>query len=198
MAGGQAVSFDPHAIRKQFPILSRQVHGKPLVYFDNAASAQKPDAVIDAMANAMRGSYANVHRGLHTLANETTQAYENARESVRRFINASSVDEIVFTKGGTESINIVAAGIGQSIKPGDEIVLSVMEHHSNIVPWNFLRERKGAVLKWVELLPDGSLDMDSLEKQLSKKTRILALSHMSNVLGTVPDVKAAIEMAHAV
>ena len=145
------MTFDVNAIRAEFPILSRQVHGKPLVYFDNAASAQKPDAVIDAMANAMRHSYANVHRGLHTLANETTQAYEDARESVRRFINAGSVDEIVFTKGGTQAINIVAAGIGASIKPGDEIVLSIMEHHSNIVPWHFLRERKGAVLKWVEL-----------------------------------------------
>jgi cysteine desulfurase / selenocysteine lyase len=192
------MSFDVHAIRKQFPILRRTVHGKPLVYFDNAASAQKPEAVIDAMANAMRGSYANVHRGLHTLANETTQAYENAREASRRLLNASSVEEIVFTKGGTESINIVAAGIGQSIREGEEIVLSVMEHHSNIVPWNFLRERKGAVLKWVEVLADGSLDMKSLERQLTSKTRLLALTHMSNVLGTVPDVKHAIAMAHAV
>jgi cysteine desulfurase/selenocysteine lyase len=198
MAGGAVMSFDVHAVRAQFPILSRQVHGKPLVYFDNAASAQKPDAVIDAMANAMRHSYANVHRGLHTLANETTQAYEDARESVRRFINAGAVEEIVFTKGGTEAINIVAAGIGASIKPGDEIVLSIMEHHSNIVPWHFLRERKGAVLKWVDALPDGSLDMDSLAKQLTSRTKLLALTHMSNVLGTVPDVKTAISMAHAV
>jgi cysteine desulfurase/selenocysteine lyase len=192
------MSFDVHAVRAQFPILSRQVHGKPLVYFDNAASAQKPDAVIDAMANAMRHSYANVHRGLHTLANETTQAYEDARESVRRFINAGAVEEIVFTKGGTEAINIVAAGVGASIQPGDEIVLSIMEHHSNIVPWHFLRERKGAVLKWVDALPDGSLDMDSLSKQLTSRTKLLALTHMSNVLGTVPDVKTAISMAHAV
>ncbi len=192
------MSFDVNAIRKQFPILRRTVHGKPLVYLDNAASAQKPEAVIDAMANAMRGSYANVHRGLHTLANETTQAYEGARESVRSLIKAASVDEIVFTKGGTEAINIVAAGIGQSIQPGDEIVLSIMEHHSNIVPWSFLRERRGAVLKWVEALPDGSLDMESLEKQLTNKTRLLALTHMSNVLGTVPDVARAIGMAHAV
>jgi cysteine desulfurase/selenocysteine lyase len=192
------MSFDVNAIRKQFPILSRKVHGRPLVYFDNAASAQKPLAVIDAMSDVMRGSYANVHRGLHTLANETTQAYEGARNAVRALVNAASPEEIIFTKGGTEAINIVAAGIGASIKPGDEIVLSVMEHHSNIVPWNFLRERKGAVLKWVEVLPDGSLDMESLGKQLSKKTRVLALTHMSNVLGTVPDVKRAIEMAHAV
>ncbi|MEZ6028975.1 MAG: cysteine desulfurase [Hyphomonadaceae bacterium] len=192
------MSFDVAAIRAEFPILSRKVHGKPLVYFDNAASAQKPNAVIDAMANAMRHSYANVHRGLHTLANETTQAYEDARQTVRRFINAAAPEEIVFTKGGTEAINIVAAGIGADIKPGDEIVLSLMEHHSNIVPWHFLRERKGAVLKWVDLTPDGSLDMDSLAKLLSPRTRLLALTHMSNVMGTVPDVKAAIAMAHNV
>jgi cysteine desulfurase/selenocysteine lyase len=198
MAGDGGMSFDVNAIRKQFPILSRQVHGRPLVYFDNAASAQKPVAVIEAMSDVMRGSYANVHRGLHTLANETTLAYEGAREAVRGLINAASPEEIVFTKGGTEAINIVAAGIGASIRPGDEIVLSVMEHHSNIVPWNFLRERKGAVLKWVEVRPDGSLDMESLGKQLSKRTRMLALTHMSNVLGTVPDVKRAIDMAHAV
>jgi cysteine desulfurase / selenocysteine lyase len=191
------MTFDVHAIRKQFPILGRTVHGKPLVYFDNAASAQKPDAVIDAMAGAMRHSYANVHRGLHTLANETTQAYEAAREAVRVLLNAASSEEIVFTKGGTEAVNTVAAGIGASIKPGDEIVLSIMEHHSNIVPWHFLRERKGAVLKWVDTLPDGSLDMDSLARQLGPKTRMLALTHMSNVLGTVPDVKAAIAMARA-
>ena len=192
------MTFDVHAIRAEFPILARKVHGKPLIYFDNAASAQKPNAVIDAMANAMRHSYANVHRGLHTLANETTQAYEDAREAVRGFINAGSVEEIVFTKGGTEAINIVAAGIGASIKPGDEIVLSIMEHHSNIVPWHFLRERKGAVLKWVDTLPDGSLDMDGLAKALTPRTRLLALTHMSNVLGTVPDVKTATSMAHAV
>ena len=198
MTSASPKPFDVDAIRAEFPILSRAVHGKPLVYFDNAASAQKPDVVIDAMAHAMRHSYANVHRGLHTLANETTQAYEDAREAVRDFINAGAVEEIVFTKGGTEAINIVAAGIGATIKPGDEIVLSIMEHHSNIVPWHFLRDRKGAVLKWVDTLPDGSLDMTSLSKQLSPKTKLLALTHMSNVLGTVPDVKTAIAMAHAV
>jgi cysteine desulfurase/selenocysteine lyase len=198
MTSASPKPFDVDIIRAEFPILSRTVHGKPLVYFDNAASAQKPDVVIDAMAHAMRHSYANVHRGLHTLANETTQAYEDAREAVRGFINAGAVEEIVFTKGGTEAINIVAAGIGASIKPGDEIVLSIMEHHSNIVPWHFLRERKGAVLKWVDTLPDGTLDMDGLEKQLSPKTKLLALTHMSNVLGTVPDVKAAIALAHGV
>ena len=192
------MTFDVQAVREEFPILSRTVHGNPLVYFDNAASAQKPNAVIDAMANQMRGAFANVHRGIHTMANETTQAYEAARESVRRFINAGAVEEIVFTKGGTEAVNIVAAGIGANIKPGDEIVLSIMEHHSNIVPWHFLRERMGAVLKWVDTLPDGSLDMDGLAKQLGARTKLLALTHMSNVLGTVPDVKTAVNMAHTV
>ncbi len=190
-------AFDVHAIRAQFPILSRQVHGKPLVYLDNAASMQKPDAVIDAMTHLMRHSYANVHRGLHTLANEATQAYEGAREASRRLLNARSADEIVFTKSATHAINIVAAGIGHRIQPGDEIVLSVMEHHSNIVPWHFLRERRGAVLKWVELNEDGSLDFDSLGRLLGPKTRLLALSQMSNVLGTVNDVKRAGAMAHA-
>ena len=192
------MSFDVHAIRDHFPILQRDVHGRPLVYLDSGASSQKPNAVIDAMANAMRHSYANVHRGLHTLANETTQAYENARESVRRLLNAPTAEQIVFAKGATHAINIAAAGLGQRIRPGDEIVLSIMEHHSNIVPWNFLRERHGAVLKWIELLPDGSLDMDSLAKALGPRTKMLALTHMSNVLGTVPDVKRAIQMAHAV
>ncbi len=189
-------AFDVEAVRRAFPILAREVHGKPLVYLDNAASAQKHVSVIDAMTAAMRNSYANVHRGLHTLANETTQAYENAREAMRAFINAASVDEIVFTKGGTEAINIVAAGLGASIRPGDEIVLSVMEHHSNIVPWHFLRERNGAVLKWVGLNPDGSLDMVALERALGPRTRLLALTHMSNVLGTVPDIQRAIRLAH--
>jgi cysteine desulfurase / selenocysteine lyase len=192
------VTFDVHAIRDHFPILHREVHGRPLVYLDSGASSQKPNAVIDAMVNAMRHSYANVHRGLHTLANETTQAYENARESVRLLLNAATSEEIVFAKGATHAINIVAAGLGQRIKPGDEIVLSIMEHHSNIVPWNFLRERNGAVLKWIAILPDGSLDMDSLAQALGPKTKMLALTHMSNVLGTVPDVKRAIQMAHAV
>jgi cysteine desulfurase/selenocysteine lyase len=190
--------FDVEAVRAEFPILQRQVNGRPLVYFDNAASAQKPDAVIDAMAGSMRHSYANVHRGLHTLANETTQAYEAAREACRRLVNAGSSEEIVFTKGGTQAINIVAAGLRASIKPGDEIVISVMEHHSNIVPWHFLRERHGAVLKWVELNADGSLDMESLAKALGPKTRMLALTHMSNVLGTVTDIAEAVQMAHAV
>lgn len=190
-------SLDTAAIRAEFPILSREVNGKPLVYFDNAASAQKPDAVIDAMAGQARTAYANVHRGLHTLANETTEAFEAARDKVRAFLNAASRDEIVFTKGGTEAINLVAAGIAGEIQPGDEIVLSVMEHHSNIVPWHFLRERHGAVLKWVDTLEDGSLDMDALREAVGPKTRIVAVTHMSNVLGTVTDAAEISRIAHA-
>lgn len=189
--------LDIAAIRAEFPILQREVNGKPLVYLDNAASAQKPDAVIDAMAGQMRTAYANVHRGLHTLANETTEAYEAAREDVRRLVNAPSVDQIVFTKGATEAINLVAYGLAEEIQPGDEIVLSIMEHHSNIVPWHFLRERHGAVLKWVGLTEDGALDMAALEAAITSKTRIVALTHMSNVLGTVTDAKRITEMAHA-
>jgi cysteine desulfurase / selenocysteine lyase len=190
-------SFNINAIRNEFPILSRQVNGKPLVYLDNAASAQKPEAVIEAMAGQMRTAYANVHRGLHTLANETTEAFEAARETVRAFLNAGSVEEIVFTKGATEAINLVASGLADRIQPGDEIVLSIMEHHSNIVPWHFLRERHGAVLKWVGLTEDGALDMDALEAAIGPKTRMVALTHMSNVLGTVTDARRMTEIAHA-
>jgi cysteine desulfurase/selenocysteine lyase len=190
-------AFDVAAIREEFPILSREVNGKPLVYFDNAASAQKPDAVLDAMSAQGRSAYANVHRGIHTLANETTEAYEAAREKVRRFINAGSVNEIIFTKGGTEAINLVAYGLAGEIEPGDEIVLSVMEHHSNIVAWHFLRERHGAVLKWVDVDETGALDMAALEDALSPRTRIVAVTHMSNVLGTVTDAAEIVRLAHA-
>ena len=190
-------AFDIHAIRKEFPILSREVNGKPLVYFDNAASAQKPNAVLDAMSDQGRTAYANVHRGIHTLANETTEAYEAARENIRAFINAGSVNEIIFTKGGTEAINLVAYGLAGEIEPGDEIVLSVMEHHSNIVAWHFLRERYGAVLKWVEVDETGALDMAALEAALSPKTKIVAVTHMSNVLGTVTDAAEIVRLAHA-
>ena len=187
-----------YAARAQFPILSRSVNGRPLVYLDSAASAQKPRAVIDAMTGAMEGSYANVHRGLHTLANETTEAFEAARESVARFLNAEAASNIVWTKGGTEAINLVAAGIGQSIQPGDEIIVSQMEHHSNIVPWHMLRERRGAVLKWIPVLDDGSLDMAAYADLLGPRTRVVAVTHMSNVLGTINPVQAITEMAHAV
>ena len=198
MADGSSVNrFDPYAARAQFPILSRTVNGKPLVYLDSAASAQKPRAVIDAMVQSMEGSYANVHRGLHTLANETTEAFEAARESVARFLNAEAASNIVWTKGGTEAINLVAAGIGQSIQPGDEIIVSEMEHHSNIVPWHLLRERRGAVLKWIPVLDDGSLDMAAYAELLGPRTKVVAVTHMSNVLGTVNPVAEVTRLAHA-
>lgn len=191
------MAFDAEAIRKDFPILSRHVHGKPLIYLDSAASAQKPRAVIDAMAHAMEYSYANVHRGLHTLANETTDAYEAARRKTAAFIGADE-NEIVFTKGGTEAVNLVASGIGASLHPGDEIVLSEMEHHANIVPWHFLRERRGVVIKWVPVTDDGQLDLEAYQNLLGPKTRVVALSHMSNVLGTINDAKSLARMAHSV
>ena len=189
------MAFDVEAVRAEFPILARQVNGKPLVYLDSAASAQKPRAVIQAMTHAMEHSYANVHRGLHTLANETTDAYEAARRKVADFVNAD-ISEIVFTKGGTEAVNLVAAGIGRGLKAGDEIVISQMEHHANIVPWHFLRERLGVVLKWVPVTDDGRLDVEAYQALLGPKTRVVALSHMSNVLGTINDAKALARMAH--
>ena len=191
-------AFDVAAVREQFPILNRTVNGKPLVYLDSAASAQKPRAVIEAMVGVMEGSYANVHRGLHTLANETTEAYEKARESVRRLINAESASEIVFTKGATEAINLVASSFGQGLQAGDEIVLSQMEHHANIVPWHFLRERKGVVLKFIPVTDDGRLDMEAFHALLGPRTRMVAVAHMSNVLGTVNLVREIIAAAHAV
>jgi cysteine desulfurase/selenocysteine lyase len=191
------MTFDPHAVRAQFPILSRQVNGRPLVYLDNAASAQKPRAVIEAMTAAMEGSYANVHRGLHTLANETTEAYERARRSVAAWLNAGE-DEIVFTKGGTEAINLVASSFGQSIQAGDEIVVTQMEHHSNIVPWHMLRERRGAVLRFARVADDGSLDLAHLASLIGPRTRMVAVTQMSNVLGTLNPVAEIARMAHAV
>jgi len=190
--------MDIDSIRAEFPILSREINGKPLVYLDNAASAQKPDAVIDAMSTQAQTAYANVHRGIHTLANETTEAYEAARETVRAYVNAASTNEIIFTKGGTEAINLVANGIANEIQPGDEIILSIMEHHSNIVPWHFLRERYGAVIKWVDVDETGALDMRALESALTPKTKMVAVTHMSNVLGTVTDAAEIVRLAHAV
>lgn len=187
--------FDVEAVRDEFPILRREVHGRPLVYLDNAASAQKPEAVIEAMAGAMRGAYANVHRGLHALANETTEAFESARATVARFLNAPTPESIVFTKSGTQAINIVAAGL--NISSGDEIVLSVMEHHSNIVPWHFLRERKGAVLKWIDIDDDGVIDPAALDALIGPRTKLVTLSHMSNVLGVKTRGADLIRVAHA-
>lgn len=189
--------FDIAAIRAEFPILKREVHGRPLVYLDNAASAQKPRAVIDAMRGAMEGSYANVHRGLHALANEATAAFESARRSAAAFLNAAHVDEIVFTAGGTDAMNLVANSLGQGLKEGDEIILSVMEHHSNIVPWHFLRERKGVVLKWLDVSDDGEIDLASFKSMLTDRTKLVALTHMSNVLGAATPAKEIARIAHA-
>jgi cysteine desulfurase/selenocysteine lyase len=190
------MAFDAESVRAEFPILTRQVHGKPLVYLDSAASAQKPRAVIAAMTRAMEHSYANVHRGLHTLANETTEAYEAARAKVAALIGAEP-GEVVWTKGGTEAINLVASGLAPDLKPGDEILITEMEHHANIVPWHFLRERQGAVLRFAPVTDDGRLDLDGFRDLIGERTKVVAFSHMSNVLGTVNPVKALAALAHA-
>ncbi|MCP8940289.1 cysteine desulfurase [Alsobacter sp. SYSU M60028] len=190
--------FDLDAIRADFPILSEKVYGKPLVYLDNAASAQKPRQVIERMVHAYEHEYANVHRGLHYLANAATEAFEDAREKVRAFLNAESAEEIVFTRSATESINLVAASFGRmAIREGDEIVLSIMEHHSNIVPWHFHREREGAIIRWAPVDEAGEFQLDAFEKLLNENTKIVAITHMSNVLGTVTPVKEIIRIAHA-
>jgi cysteine desulfurase / selenocysteine lyase len=188
--------YDVERIRADFPILGRHVHGKPLVYLDNGASAQKPRAVIDAMTFTMENEYANVHRGLHFLSNAATDAYEKARETVRAFINAPRLEEVIFTKGATQAINIVAYGWAMAnLKAGDEIVLTQMEHHSNIVPWHFLRERMGVKLVWAPVEDDGSLDLARFEACLSARTRLIAITHMSNVLGTVVPLAEIVAMA---
>ena len=191
-------AYDVERIRADFPILFREIHGKPLVYLDSGASAQKPSPVLDAMEHAYRFEYANVHRGLHHLSNVATDHFEAARETVRRFLNAGSSDEIIFTRNATGAINLVASSFGaMGIEAGDEIVLSIMEHHANIVPWHFLRERKGAVLKWLAMTDQGELRLDLLDGLLTSKTKMLAITHMSNVLGTVNPVKEIIRIAHA-
>jgi cysteine desulfurase/selenocysteine lyase len=179
-------SYDIARVREDFPILAMPVYGKPLVYLDNAASAQKPKRVLDRIQQAYTSEYANVHRGLHFLANAATEAYEGAREKVRAFINAGRPEEIVFTRNATEAINLVAYTFGRErVKAGDEIVLSIMEHHSNIVPWHFLRERYGAVIKWAPVDDDGNFLMEEFEKLLTDRTRMVAITQMSNMLGTV-------------
>jgi cysteine desulfurase/selenocysteine lyase len=190
-------AYDVDRIRKDFPILAMEVYGKPLIYLDNAASAQKPQAVLDRLHQAYTSEYANVHRGLHYLANAATEAYEGAREKVRAFLNAGRPEEIIFTRNATEAINLVAATFGRErIKAGDEIVLSIMEHHSNIVPWHFLRERQGAVIKWAPVDDDGNFLIEEFEKLLGPRTKLVALTHMSNALGTIVPVKAAVKLAH--
>ena len=191
-------AYDVERIRADFPILYREIHGKPLIYLDSGASAQKPRSVLEAMDHAYRFEYANVHRGLHHLSNVATDHFEAARETVRRFLNAGHADEIIFTRNATSAINLVAHCVGEiEIKEGDEIVLSIMEHHANIVPWHFLREKKGAVLKWLPINDRGELLVDQLDKILTKKTKMVAITHMSNVLGTVNPVKEIIRIAHA-
>jgi len=191
-------SYDVERIREDFPILAMPVYGKPLVYLDNAASAQKPNAVLDRLQHAYTAEYANVHRGLHYLANAATEAYEGAREKVRAFLNASRPEEIVFTRNATEAINLVAATFGRErIKAGDEIVLSIMEHHSNIVPWHFLRERHGAVIKWAPIDDDGNFLIDEFAKLLGPRTKMVAITQMSNALGTIVPVKDVVRLAHA-
>ncbi|WP_421850693.1 cysteine desulfurase [Oricola sp.] len=193
----KTLAYDVEAIRADFPILAREVYGKPLVYLDNGASAQKPRMVIDAVKHAYENEYANVHRGLHFLSNAATDAYEAARGKVRSFLNAGSDDEIVFTKSATEAINTVAFGYGMpNIGEGDEIVLTIMEHHSNIVPWHFIRERQGAKLVWVPVDDDGVFDLQAFEARLSERTKLVAVTHMSNVLGTVVPIKEICRIAH--
>lgn len=191
-------SYDVNKIRADFPALAMQVYGKPLVYLDNAASAQKPQAVLDRLMKAYSREYANVHRGLHFLANEATEAYEGAREKVAQFINAPRKEDIVFTRNATEAINLVASSFGAGrIGEGDEIVLSIMEHHSNIVPWHFYRERHGAVLKYAPVDDEGNFLLDEFEKLLTPRTKMVAMTQMSNALGTVVPVKEVIRIAHA-
>ena len=189
--------LDVYAIRRQFPVLNREVKGKPLVYFDNAATSQKPQAVIDALVQYYSGFNANIHRGIHTLAEEATAAFEATRDAVKQFINAGAREEIIFTRGTTESINLVAYTWGrQNIKAGDEIIISTMEHHSNIVPWQILCEEKNAVLKVIPINDEGELLMDEYEKLLSPKTKLVSIVHVSNALGTVNPVKQIIDLAH--
>jgi cysteine desulfurase / selenocysteine lyase len=191
-------TYDVARIRADFPALEMQVYGKPLVYLDNAASAQKPKAVLDRQYQALTSEYANVHRGLHYLANAATEAYEGARDRVQAFLNAPRREEIIFTRNATEAINLVAYTFGRErVREGDEIVLSIMEHHSNIVPWNFLRERQGAVIKWAPVDEEGNFLIDEFEKLLSPRTKIVAITQMSNALGTVVPVKEVVRIAHA-
>ena len=190
--------YDVSRIRSDFPILSRLVNGKPLIYLDNGASAQKPQVVIDAVSHTYAHEYANVHRGLHYLSNLATEKYEAVRGTIARFLNAASANEIIMNSGTTEGINMVAYGWAMpQMQAGDEIVLSIMEHHANIVPWHFLRERQGVVLKWVEVDAMGDLDPGAVLAAIGPRTKLVAVTHVSNVLGTVVDVKSIVAGAHA-
>ena len=184
-------------VRQDFPILQRRIYGRPLVYLDNAATSQKPRAVIDCEARYYAESNANIHRGLHALSMEATEAYEAARERVRRFVNAAAREEIVFVRGSTEGINLVASSLGQRLEPGDEILVTEMEHHSNIVPWQLLCERSGAVLRVAPIDEAGELIVEAYERALGARTRIVALTQLSNALGTINPARRLIELAHA-
>ena len=193
-----AATFDVNAVRADFPILRREVHGQPLIYLDNAATTQKPQAVIDALVHYYSNTNANIHRGLHTLAEEATDAYEDVRAKTASFIGASSHREIVFTRNTTESLNLLAYTLGARLSPGDEIVLSTAEHHSNLVPWQLVCQRTGARLRFIELGDDGGLDLDSARAVIGPRTRIVSVVHMSNVLGSITPIADLAEMAHAV
>lgn len=190
------MTYDIEAIRSRFPILGRTVWGKPLVYLDNAATSQTPRSVVEAIDTAYFTRKANVHRGVHCLSQEATDAMEAAREAARRFVNAPATDEIIFTRGTTEGLNLVAASYGSLLREGDEIILTVMEHHSNIVPWQLLGQRRGTVIKVVPAHPDGSLDMDAYRKLFTPRTRMVSVCHASNVLGTVNPVREICRIAH--
>lgn len=196
-ATAESASFDVERVRADFPILSETVHGKPLVYLDNGASAQKPTQVIEAITRSYSAEYANVHRGLHHLSNLATENFEKARGKVRAFLNAAHDEEIIFTRNATEAVNLVASSFGAPrIEAGDEILITIMEHHSNIVPWHFLRERQGAVLKWAPVADDGTFLLDEFEKLISPRTKMIALTQMSNVLGTILPIKDIVRIAH--
>ena len=195
---GTATTLDVRKVRADFPILSRKVHGKPLVYLDNAATTQKPRAVLDAIRNYYETLNSNIHRGVHTLSELATKAYEGARLKARAFLNAADAREIVFVRGATEGINLVAHSFGRTyLRPGDEVLVTAMEHHSNIVPWQILRDERGIVLKVAPIADVGSLILEELEKRLSPKTKLVAVAHVSNALGTVNPVKRIVEIAHA-
>jgi len=189
--------YDLASIRRDFPVLKREVNGKPLVYLDNAATSQKPVQVIAELTRYYRDFNANIHRGVHTLSQEATTAYEGTRETVRKFINAYSTDEIIFTRNTTESINLVANTYGRAfLQPGDEVVISEIEHHSNIVPWQLLRDERGIVLRYIPMLPDGTLDMDEARRLIGPRTKFLGITQMSNALGTIVPLEELIELAH--
>ncbi|HZN63368.1 MAG TPA: cysteine desulfurase [Planctomycetota bacterium] len=195
---GTATAFDVRKVRSEFPILSRKVRGKPLVYLDNAATTQKPRVVLDAIRNYYETLNSNIHRGVHHLSELATKAYEDARLKARAFLNAADAREIVFVRGATEGINLVAHSFGRTyLRPGDEVLVTAMEHHSNIVPWQMLRDERGIVLKVAPIADDGSLILDEFEKRLSPKTKLVAVAHVSNALGTVNPVKRIVERAHA-